>query len=258
MEGFITTITGLTWNEYASSNTCNFLIDASIKITGMFYLVCAAISIFIQAKNKQLSKLLIVGAVLLITLSLLFYKTKFHKFGQFIEYSCQPLFLYAILLYKVHLPKFSFMLKTAIALTFIGHGLYALGIYITPGVWTDMAMSSFNFIGLHPSVEQIQNMIYVAGVLDMILAVGIFLPNKWSSPFLVWALIWGLLTALSRVVGFMNFDPSLHTLIQWLPQTIMRLPHTLIPLAVLAIVFKDGFTYYYNQPKMVLKAAISA
>ena len=104
-----------------------------------------------------------------------------------------------------------------------------------------MAMSSFNAIGIYPSVEQIQNMIYIAGVLDMILAVGIFLPKKWSTPFLVWALIWGLLTALSRVVGFTNFDPSLHTLIQWLPQTIMRLPHALIPFAAIVIIFKDNF-----------------
>jgi len=163
-----------------------------------------------------------------------------------------PVFLYMMLFYKVHLHKFNLILKTAIALTFIGHGLYALGIYITPGAWTDMAIGSFNFIGLNPPVEQVQNMIYIAGVLDMILAIGIFLPSRWASPFLVWALIWGLLTALSRVIGFMYFDANWHTFMQWLPQTIMRLPHAIIPLIALIIIFKDSFVRWNHSVKFAL------
>jgi len=250
MEGLISVLTGLSWNEYASSETCNFIIDASIKVIGLFYLLCAFASLFICVKHKRLSKLLVLGSLLLIILSGLFYKSKFLQFGQFIEYSCQmfsPLFLYVILFYKVHLPKFNFMLKLAIALTFAGHGLYALGVYPTPGVWIDMSLSTLNFMGLYPSVNQVQHIIYLAGVLDMILALGIFLPNKWSVPFLTWALIWGLLTALSRVIGFMYIDASWHTLVQWLPQTIMRFPHALIPLAVLSFIYKDGLITIFNR-----------
>lgn len=253
MEGIVTTLTGLTWKEYAGSSTCNFVIDATIKITGLFYLLCSFVSLFIQNKHKRLSKLLILGTLLLTTLSVLFYKSKFLLFGQFIEYSCQmlsPLFLYLVLFQKIHLPKFNFMLKVAIALTFLGHGLYALGIYITPGIWTDMALSSLNFIGIYPSVDQVKNIIYLAGILDIILVIGIFFPNKWSTPFLLWASIWGLLTALSRVIGFMNIDSNWHTLMQWLPQTILRLPHTIIPVTVLVIIFKDSLSQHFNQPQI--------
>lgn len=249
MEGFINSITGLTWYEYTSSSTINFIIDAAIKFTGLFYLMCAVIALIAQPKHKKLSKLLIFGSGLLIILSLLFYKTKFYKFGQFIEYSCQmfsPFFLYAVLLYRVQLNKFNLVLKTAIALTFIGHGLYALGIYITPGVWYDMAIGSFNFIGLKPTAQQIQQMIFAAGVLDMVVAIGIFLPKKWAVPFLVWAFIWGLLTALSRVVGFMYFDATWHTLMQWLPQTVLRMPHALIPIAGVLIVYKDEINFRFS------------
>jgi len=257
MEGLITSLTNFTWNEYTSSSTCNFIIDASVKSIGLFYLICAVACLFIQRQHKKLGKILLAGSFFLIILSLLFYKTKFYKFGQFIEYSCQmfsPVFLYMMLFHKIHFNKFNVLLKTAITLTFIGHGLYALGIYITPGVWTDMAIGSFNFIGLDPSVEQVQNIIYLAGVLDMILAIGIFLPSRWATPFLAWALIWGLLTALSRVIGFMYFDPSWHTFMQWLPQTIMRLPHAIIPLAALAIIFKDSFL----QRKPAFKMAFNS
>lgn len=256
MEGLVTTVTGLSWNEYATSSTCNFIIDASIKITGVFYLLCAITSLFIKFKHKHLSKLLVLGFLLLITLSVLFYKSKFLQFGQFIEYSCQmfsPLFLYLVLFYKVSLNKLNAILKLAIALTFAGHGLYALGVYPTPGMWTDMALSSLNFIGLYPSVTQVQDIIYLAGILDMVLAVGIFLSNKWSAPFLIWVLIWGLLTAFSRVIGFMNIDASWHTLMQWLPQTIMRLPHALISLAVLAVIFKDSLPQKFNQTRKQFK-----
>jgi len=250
MEGLITTLTGLSWSEYASSSTYNFIVDASIKITGLFYIICSVVSLMIKEKHKALGQLLITGSILLALLSLLFYKTKFFQFAQLIEYSCQmfsPLFLYVILFYKVNLSKFNVALKIAIALTFAGHGLYALGIYVTPGMWIDMALSCINFIGLYPSVEQVQHIIYWAGILDMVVAVGIFLPKKWSAPFLTWALVWGLVTALSRVVGFMNIDASWHTLIQWMPQTIIRLPHALIPLAAIIIVYRGSVIAPFNK-----------
>lgn len=244
MEGIVTSLTSMTWKEYATSARVNFIIDSSIKIVGIVYLVCAIISLTIQSYNKKLNIILWIGVFLLIILSFLFYKSKFYKFGQFIEYSCQmfsPVFLLLFLVYKIQANKLNMLLKIAVSLTFIGHGLYALGVYVTPGIWIDMAMSSLNFAGLYPSEKQVENIIYLAGVLDIVLAVGIFLPNKWSIPFIIWAAIWGLLTALSRVIGFINLDMSWHTFFQWLPQTIMRLPHFLIPLAALWL------TFYYTK-----------
>jgi len=201
MEGLVTNLTGMTWQQYATSVKVNFVIDTSIKLIGVVYLCCAAVSLIIKPKHKKWGKALFVGAFFLIILSFLFYKNKFYKFGQFIEYSCQmfsPIFLYLYLFYKVQANKFHLLLKVALALTFIGHGMYALGVYVTPGIWTDMAMSSLNFIGLYPSEVQVERIIYIAGILDMVLAVGIFLPKKWSIPFIVWAIIWGLLTTFSR------------------------------------------------------------
>jgi len=255
MEGLVTALTGMTWKAYATSSTVNFVIDSSIKLVGLVYLICAIVSLTIKAHHKKLSILLWIGCFLLILLSFLFYKNKFYKFGQFIEYSCQmfsPLFLLLFLVYKIQVNKLNFLLKIAIALTFIGHGLYALGVYVTPGIWIDMAMSSLNVIGLYPSEIQVENIIYIAGIIDIVLAVGIFLPNKWSIPFIVWAIIWGLLTALSRVVGFMNFDPSWHTLFQWLPQTIFRLPHAIIPLASLWLTIYFAKIFYFKSERKIV------
>jgi len=253
MEGLVTSLTDMSWHQYATSAKVNFIIDLSIKLVGAIYIFCALVSLIVQPKHEKLSKVLWVGFFFLLILSLLFYKNKFYKFGQFIEYSCQmfsPLFLYFLLRYKIERHRFNLLLKAAIALTFVGHGLYALGIYVTPGIWTDMAMSSLDFIGLRFSEHQVETTIFYAGILDMLLAIGIFFPNKWwSVPFITWAIIWGFLTAFSRVIGFMNFDPSWHTLFQWLPQTIMRFPHGLIPLAVLCI------TLFHSNPSFFKQAA---
>lgn len=238
MEGFINKVTGMTWHEYATSSTVDFIINLSVKAVGLFFILCSFLALFISIHQKKFGKLLLVGMCFLIILSLLFYKNKFYKFGQFIEYSCQmfsPLFLYILLFYRLNIKQFNLLLKIAIALTFIGHGLYALGIYVTPGVWIDMATSSLDFIGIRASEHAVEQIIFIAGILDMVLAVGIFLPKKWAAPFLIWAAIWGLLTSLSRVIGYMNFDPSWHTFFQWLPKTIMRMPHALIPIAALLI-----------------------
>lgn len=240
MQYFVLNFTSYTWAEYATSPEVYFHINIFNKATGVFFLFCSVIALFIKSANIKLSKTLILGSILLMVLSAIFYKEKFYKFGQLIEYSCQmfsPLFLYLILFFKTPPKKLNYLLKVAIAFTFLGHGLYALGAYITPGYWTAMAMSSLRFVGLHLSEFTINKIIFYAGVLDIAIVIGIFLPKKYCYPFLIWAAIWGLLTALSRVVGYTNINPTWDTFFQYLPQTIYRLPHFLIPISAFAISF---------------------
>jgi len=240
MSSFITNFTSYSWTDYVTSPTVDLSIKILTKITGAFYIFCSIATLVLKPKNINIGKLLIVGAVLLTILSTLFYKEKFLKFGQFIEYSCQmfsPLFLYLMLYVNINQKKITLLLKIAIALTFFGHGLYALGVYITPGYWTDMAMSSLRFIGLYFSESEVNKIIYYAGIIDMAIVVGVFLPKKITYPFLIWAAIWGLLTALSRVVGYTNIYPNWSTFTQFLPQTIYRLPHFFIPLAAFLLSF---------------------
>jgi len=247
MQYFVLNFTNYTWVEYATSPEVYSYIDSLSKATGIFFIFCSVIALFVKSTNVKVGKILILGSILLMVLSAIFYKEKFYKFGQLIEYSCQmfsPLFLYLILFFKTPHIKLNFLLKVAIALTFLGHGLYALGVYITPGYWTEMAMSSLRFIGLNLSEYAVNQIIFYAGVLDMAIVIGIFLPKKYCYPFLVWAAIWGLLTALSRVIGYTNINPTWDTFFQHLPQTIYRLPHFFIPIAAIAISF-----IYQNSTK---------
>jgi len=238
MYSFITNYTSYTWTEYGSSPIVSKAINILTKTSGIFYIFCSLLALFLKPKHLNLGKVLILGSAFLVILSALFYKEKFYKFGQLVEYSCQmfsPLFLYLVLFTNIKKEKLNYLLKIAVALTFFGHGLYALDVYIRPGYWTDMAMSSLRFMGLYFSEFTVNRIIFYAGLLDMAIVFGIFLPRRFAYPFLIWAAIWGLITALSRTIGYTNIDPTWSTFSQYLPQTIYRLAHFFIPIAAFFI-----------------------
>jgi len=252
MEYFVTTFSNLTWQEYATSAKVNQYIGVLNKVTGILFLFSSVLALCIKPKNIKLSKILVLGSVLLMLLSAIFYKEKFYKIGQLIEYSCQmfsPLFLYIILKFTtLRTNKLFFFIKIAIAFTFLGHGLYALDIYVRPGYWTDMAIGSLRFVGLHFSEFTVNKIIFYAGILDIAVAIGVFLPAKYARPFIIWAAIWGLLTALSRVIGYTNIDPTWNTFFQYLPHTIYRLPHFLIPIAAFLLSYQHKSNTSQSKP----------
>ena len=72
----------------------------------------------------------------------------------------------------------------------------------------------------------------VAGVLDFVLAVLIFIPGKAARWALAYAVLWGLATSVARVWANVYWEFPLESLHQWLFESVMRLPHALIPLAL--------------------------
>ena len=118
------------------------------------------------------------------------------------------------------------LLRGAIALTFFGHGLYAMGYHPLPDNFIDMTTSC---IGINES--QARTFLQVAGYLDFVVAIGIFIP-KVDRHLLIYAAIWGGLTALARVVA--NFDPAFpgEWLAAWVHETAYRLPHAAGPLVL--------------------------
>ncbi len=122
-----------------------------------------------------------------------------------------------------------FILKLLIALTFLGHGLYAIGYYPVPGYFVDMVIRIFKC-----SESVARFFLFIAGVLDIVIAVGLFLPNKTVVKHcLIWAVIWGFSTAIARVLGNFYSDFILHSLHQTVYEMLYRLPHGLFPLLAL-------------------------
>ena len=232
MKWGIETFTNLTWGEYVTHPMGDELFQKFIIGQGVFYFICTIVAIFIRHLPKWTRWLLLLGALDLIFLALIYMKDKFYHFGQFFEYALQfgvPVFLY-VFFKKESLSKQLIMwMKVAIALTFTCHGLYAIGYYPTPGTFMTM---TYNILGLEG--EGMEWFLKTAGILDFVIAIGLFMPNvKIQKAVLVYAVFWGVATSLARVFGNFYADYALSSLHQWGFEALYRFPHFLIPLALL-------------------------
>jgi hypothetical protein len=120
-------------------------------------------------------------------------------------------------------------MRIAVGFTFAGHGLYAVGIHPLPGTFVDMIIMT-----LHVEETTAVALLQCAGWMDLIVALLILVPFVYRYAAF-YAFIWGTLTAIARV--WSNYDATLpfESLYQWLPETFVRIPHAIIPLAIVYI-----------------------
>ncbi|MGB3464661.1 MAG: hypothetical protein WBA74_05315 [Cyclobacteriaceae bacterium] len=233
MEKIVVNVFNVTWYDYVTNEKADMIIQGAIQTTGLFYLCMAIVSLFIHSNFRFGKALLGISSLSLLFLAFLYCKEKFYHHGQFFEYAIQfslPVFLLIITYYRKQVAKANFILfiKIAVALTFVSHGLYAIGFYPRPGIFIDMTINSLGVT--EPVAHQI---LLIAGILDFIAAIGLFL-NRIAKPFIIYCIVWGLLTAVARTWANIQIDfPDLAILSQYLPQTLYRLPHGLLPVALL-------------------------
>lgn len=224
------------WGEYATSEKVDNWIENLTFINGILLALAAVSALIINQNNKKYLKYFIYfGSFTLLILAALLMKDKFYHYAQFFELAIQvvtPLVLLNTLNEDVNFEKVSKTLKILVAITFTSHGLYALGYYPIPGNFIDMTINS---IGITEDTSRV--FLYIAGVLDIILSILIFIP-KLSKYALFYAFIWGTATAIARITGSFNSDLIALSLESSLYQTIYRLPHGLIPLIIYSIDFK--------------------
>jgi len=245
MSGLVERFSSMSWGEFVASPSVDAAIQESIFITGIFYLLCALAAIFLKKIPFISSVFLLLGSTGLVVLAGLCLKEKFYHFGQFFEYSLQfssPLFLFFVFRQKKISTRLVFWMKMATAATFICHGLYAVGYYPRPGNFVEMTI---NILGV--SEANAIRFLMLAGFFDFLVGIGIFLPKKVAIPFLAYATIWGLATAVARV--WANLYPGfvLESLHQWLFETVYRLPQFFIPLAILVLC-----KYHFSLEKKAL------
>jgi hypothetical protein len=136
-------------------------------------------------------------------------------------------------------------LRLAIAATFAGHGMYAIGYYEVPGQFVTLVMRS-----LHVTESTALDLLKVAGCLDFAVALGALTAPRLGplgAVTLLYAAGWGTLTALARLWSFFRWDLALERLAQWLHETVMRLPHGLVPLLLLLVLLQQGRA---SEPQM--------
>jgi hypothetical protein len=225
---------GFDWQVYAESMLIDRLINGFVFLLGLFYAFCAFAALRANKNRKWTLRTLFAGVVGLLSLACLYFVDKFYRFPELIEFAAQigaPLLLVASLKYGLRAKRMVYGLKVAIALTFAGHGFYALGFYPRPAGFTTMIM---NILPL--TEDQSHAMLLRVGFVDMLAALLIFIPGL-SRFALMYCVSWGFLTAFARIVAYFSFAAPLASLEQWLHETLFRLPHGALPLVLYAILY---------------------
>ncbi len=230
------------WNYHTQILFNDSNLDLLAYFIGVIFLFAAITTIFIfSLKKRRIKFAFILGVIFLTFLFFIGFKDNFYRIGQLMEMVLQgasPLFLYFIAFSNTFTKKIDVWMRGAIACTFIGHGLFALGYYPIPISFFEMSISILGW-----DEETIRTFLRMAGVMDFLVAILLFLPHKFRQSGLLYAFLWGLLTTLARITSYLwvNDGFSLSEFLYHLPGTIYRIPHCLIPLA-LFIYYSDAST----------------
>lgn len=230
LRGIVENVFGWSWQWYVGSPEMDAAIQWLIRGVGGLYLL-AAIAVYWRRRAPGISKTLIfVGGLNLIFLAFLETKAHFFYPAQFFEYSLQfssPFFLLAYRRREVWSSGLILAMKAAIALTFISHGLFAVGYYPRPGYFVEMVMK---ILSLDQDAAVV--LLNAAGILDFMTAAAIFLPRRVAQWALAYMIFWGFATTMARIAA--HFYPELwtYTLSRWVHESFFRFPHFLIPALV--------------------------
>ncbi|MGI9527663.1 MAG: hypothetical protein ACR2MS_11200, partial [Weeksellaceae bacterium] len=220
------------WYAYST----NPMIDQGIQVLndilgGLLTLSTLAVIFLYQGKFEPYAKVfIIIGSIIVGIILLLEYKEKFYHLAQFLEGFIQfftPIVLLLFLNQSLDLHKTKIVLKLIVAFTFIGHGLYAVNLYATPGNFIDMIIVLLGF-----SEPMAKNFLILIGYFDILLIVLLLIPYT-EKLALYYAIIWGLLTALARFAYYFKLNGYDISSLEAIHATIYRLPHGLVPLSIL-------------------------
>lgn len=231
--GIAALLTGKEWVDYVTSLDTDRAILMYSRVVGVIFAITAVAAFLSRSRLRRLPAFLLpLSFLLLFFMAFCYYLDRGFQGAQFIEYSAQVLTPLLLALYAVFHKKAAvhWLLRIAVGLTFLGHGLYALGFHPVPGHFVHMVISNLGLTN-----DQAIQLLLVAGWLDVGVAIGVLIP-KMDRYWLAYAVFWGFLTALARLTTYVSFDHlfwiSLH---QMGFEFLIRTPHFLLPLAGLAM-----------------------
>jgi hypothetical protein len=225
------------WNAYAIDPVINHRIELLTKIVAVVFLITSIISLFwFRIKSMRLKKSFVwMSFIFFLFMALSMFKEKNYAWLPVFELSIQlcPLLLLTFWdnFEKLNTSFLVNFLKVAIALTFIPHGLFAMGVFPVPGHFVDMTISILKI-----TEDNARIFLWVVGCLDVVGSILIFVSFRFSKIILYYFVFWGLVTAFARI--YVGFIPELAgmTIHNSLFLTIYRLPHGLVPLATLYLI----------------------
>ena len=224
---------GRPWRDYATDPRVTDVIGRVQQFIGVGWLVgaAAALAAFRSVRAWQVASL-VGGTAFLVAHALLETKDHFYHLAQFGEHLIQiatPLLLLGLLRWGWPAGRLYAVGRAAVAVTFAAHGLYALGFHPVPVHFVDMTM-----LALGVGEGTARTFLAVVGWLDLGVAAALFVPRlvRYALGYVV---VWGLLTALARVVSGAQVVALAEVFHHYGYRTVFRLPHGLLGVALLAL-----------------------
>jgi len=225
---------GIDWHTWVTDLSYDDAINTGVQVagwllfsTGVSLIVFPFVSPFL--KQWLVRPLVVMATCVLAILAFCYYLDHFLFVGQLFEYALlvsTPMLLFYSLQKKYNARTLFVAIKIATSLTFICHGLYAMGYYPQPGDWQQIAMNITN-----TTTAGARQLLSLFGYADFIAVGLIWIPNRLIAQVGWWYLIvWGVLSAGARLIGTYQPDFMATWLTQSLHNTVFRLCHGLVPL----------------------------
>jgi hypothetical protein len=242
ISGFVE-LFGFTWEEYASSPTIDKILNFFSRSVAFFFIVSAFAVCFIKS-FKQVGSLLknTFGVVLFIYI--LLFIDNFSRIGYFVEHSIQ---IGAVLMpviyfqHKINEKGLFLILQWLVALTFIGHGMFAMAFYPVPGEFIDMLYYAFRF-----EEKTSLSFLYVIGIIDIVFGLYILLPIsllKILKPVtyvvISYFIVWGFFTAIARIYTGFAMSITIDSFHEEFYKFVFRIPHAIFPFILVFILKRD-------------------
>ncbi|MDP0492120.1 MAG: hypothetical protein Q7Q71_13810 [Verrucomicrobiota bacterium JB023] len=254
-------LSGKNWSQWLATSSPT--IDGIIRLFGFLFLFAGLASLtlpkrplgigkaedeptaspnlrtldFLLSRTRHLRQWVGIGILLLASLGLglhawAVYESKGHNttrlFEQLIRLATPCILIMATTIGLAGNNSTAWLMRLAIASTFVGHGLFALGIFPPPQEWYFMVGKT---LALEP--EATRSFLVVAGVLDLLAAGALLLPHPLIARLAAtYCTFWGFTTAIARPWAHFTPAEKLYGLDPWLAEGILRLPHGLLPLAL--------------------------
>ncbi len=204
---------------------------------GLLFLICGIWLLFYEKFRKWTWLLGVTSFFLLLHYFGLLYHKNLVQYGIFFEHAAQFAAPWCFVFFAQGKEKRALLWAViAISITFFSHGLYAMGYYPQPGHFVDMMISGF-----YMTEDTSREVLTWVGYVDILFAFLVLLTPllydkkgfRVALTVNIWyAIVWGMLTAIARVYTSYTAGMEAHWLDQHLFQTVVRVPHFIIPLFI--------------------------
>lgn len=225
---------GGTWADWVGAQGGGNQLVYWLQLVFVATLSWGLVSLLRAKQEKPPYRSMFVLSLFLGLIVLLQTKENFWRWGYFAEHALQiasPLVLAVYwrngLTAGLHLG-----IRVLIALTFVGHGLYAVGFYPVPHHFLWMFSEGMAHAGAVLTEGAVRMALKIVGFLDFFSALLLLFPfRKLQLLGLLWIIPWALLTTMARWWSYADATTFLNLLIFWTPEVLLRFPHFLLPLA---------------------------